>query len=64
MLKKLNEEEKYRLTTIMEKKKDLIEEASKYKVIEEDLNNQIYALFDIDTGKTIGWHEIILSLLL
>ena len=62
MLKNLTKEEKKRLKEIIEKKKDLVEEAKKNNILEEDLNNMIFELFGLKKGSTISWAEIILCL--
>jgi len=62
MLKKLTKEEKKRLKAIIEKKKDLVEEAKKNNIREEDLNNMLFKLFHLEKGTTISWAEIILCL--
>ena len=62
MLKKLTKEEKKRLKAIIEKKKELVEEAKKNHLREEDLNNILFRLFDLEKGATISWAEIILCL--
>jgi len=62
MLKTLTKEEKKRLKAIVERKKDLVEEAKKNRIIEEDLNEQLFSLFDLEKGAPISWDHIVLSL--